>query len=1015
MLQNRTFRLLVLLLGLWLVLDFACHLAAEAFWFHELHYLQVLSRRLLTQAILWAIAAGVSLLFLLTHLRRAEQLRYPDGQGNSPATFDSQPAWELRQPLSVQLKALTGKPLNRPVSHPASRPISFRLLFPLSLGLSLLSSWILLHYGQAVASLWQRELTLPDISPPPPPPFLPSLLTNQQWLLSVGTEVSASLKFGLWLGIAIALLCLPRFFLTAAAIGLSLVFGLLFSEQWNRVLLFLHPASFGVKDPLFHWDISFYVFTLPIAELLEFWLTGLFLYGFAAVFLIYLLSDDSLSQGRFQGFSFQQERHLQTLGGFLMLTVAWSCWLKRYQLLYSTQGVVYGAGYADSAVTLPAYTGLSLLAIAAAVFLFWQALFRSAKPRRAIPPIYFFYAGSLYLLLAIFSTSVLPAIVQRLVVLPNELAREQPYLQHNIAFTRQGFGLADIESQTFNPNYQLTERDLRENDLTIRNIRLWDTRPLLQTNRQLQQIRLYYKFPDADIDRYTLLRENQVRSSSNPSRHNSEKQQVLIAARELDYTAVPTEAQTWVNEHLVYTHGYGFTLSPVNRVATGGLPDYFVKDIGVGSVADSDSALSTADQRIRNSIPVEHPRIYYGEITNTYVMAPTRGKELDYPRGNDNAYNTYDGQGGIAIGAYWRRLLFSWYLKDGQMLLTENFTPQTRLLFRRNINERIRAIAPFLRYDQDPYLVTADVSQATSNQPAGQASTNYLYWIVDAYTTSDRYPYSDPGSSRSGSDKFNYIRNSVKVVIDAYNGSVAFYVADPQDPMIASWTAIFPEMFKPISAMPAALRSHIRYPVDLFNLQSQQLLTYHMTDPQIFYNREDQWQIPTEIYGNQPQLVEPYFLITKLPQEKTEEFILLLPFNPSQRSNLIAWLAARSDGVHYGKLLLYQFPKQQLVYGPEQIEARINQDPVISQQISLWNRQGSRVIQGNLLVIPIAQSLLYVEPLYLEAEQNSLPTLVRVVVAYENRIVMAERLEQALQAIFRPERPQAPAIVRPVE
>ncbi|HEY9894446.1 MAG TPA: UPF0182 family protein, partial [Candidatus Sericytochromatia bacterium] len=351
-----------------------------------------------------------------------------------------------------------------------------------------------------------------------------------------------------------------------------------------------------------------------------------------------------------------------------------------------------------------------------------------------------------------------------------------------------------------------------------------------------------------------------------------------------------------------------------------------------------------------------------------------------------------------------RRGLFAVYLRDWQILFTRDFSSQTKVLFRRNIKHRIQTIAPFLRYDSDPYLVTANAPKA------GTTDQNYLYWIVDAYTTSDRYPYSDLGS-----EGINYIRNSVKVVIDAYHGSVTFYVADPTDPIIATWSSIFPSLFKPLTAMPASLQSHLRYPVDFFKLQSERLLIYHMTDPQVFYNREDQWQIPNEVYGNEARPVKPYYLITSLPGVPFEEFILLLPYTPRQRTNLIAWLAARSDGENYGKLLLYTFPKERLVYGPEQIEARINQDPVISQQISLWNRQGSQAIQGNLLIVPIEQSLLYVEPLYLEAAQNSLPTLVRVIVAYENRIVMAPTLEEALQAIFRPQVTPDATIVRPVE
>jgi uncharacterized membrane protein (UPF0182 family) len=392
-------------------------------------------------------------------------------------------------------------------------------------------------------------------------------------------------------------------------------------------------------------------------------------------------------------------------------------------------------------------------------------------------------------------------------------------------------------------------------------------------------------------------------------------------------------------------------------------------------------------------------------------MTGTKARELDYPSGSDNVYNSYDGLGGVEIGSAWRRWLFAMHLKDWQMVLTQDFLPETKLLLRRNVKQRIQAIAPFLKFDSDPYLVAAAANQDFPNNPS------YLYWIVDAYTTSDRYPYSD-----TGSDGINYIRNSVKVVVDAYNGSVNFYIADPNDPIIATWSGIFPQMFQPLSRMPVNLRSHTRYPVDFFKIQSERLMTYHMTDPQVFYNREDQWQIPNEIYGSEPRPVEPYYLITSLPTAPVvgatsprEEFILLLPYTPKQRTNLIAWLAARSDGDNYGKLLLYTFPKERLVYGTEQIEARINQDPVISQQISLWNRQGSKAIQGNLLVIPIEQSLLYVEPIYLEAAQNSLPTLVRVVVAYENRIVMAQTLEQALQAIFKPEVTPTPAIIRPFE
>ena len=588
-----------------------------------------------------------------------------------------------------------------------------------------------------------------------------------------------------------------------------------------------------------------------------------------------------------------------------------------------------------------------------------------------------------YLLITLLLGGLLPLVVQQFVVLPNELQLERPYIERTLALTRQAFNLEPIEVETFTPGERLTPAKLAANNLTIENIRLWDKRPLLETNRQLQRIRLYYEFPDADIDRYSL-----------PGTSGQTiQQQVLIAARELDFSAVPAAAQTWVNQHLVYTHGYGFTVSPVNRVAEGGLPYYLISGIE-----------SAEDPRIRSALPIGKPRIYFGELTDNYVMIQTRLEELDYPSGSDNVYNRYEGWDGVGLGNIGQRLLYAKHLKNWQMLFTDDFTPQTRLLFRRNISERVKTIAPFLRYDSDPYLVTVDTdnkqwqhrgSHQADPQATDKTNDSYLYWVMDAYTTTERYPYSDPLSN-----DFNYIRSSVKVVVDAYHGAVTFYIADLQDPLIQAWSHVFPGMFRPLSEMPVALRQHNRYPQDYFQVQSNQLMTYNMTDPIVFYNREDLWRAPNEIYGNETQVVKPYYLIMKLPIASSEEFVLLQPFTPSQRNNLVAWLAARSDQDEYGKNLLYTFPKQELVFGPEQIEARINQDPVISGQISLWNRQGSRAAQGNLLVIPIEQSLLYVEPLYLIAEQNQLPTLVRVIAVYGSRIAMAQTLEGALNAIF---------------
>ncbi|MBN3945613.1 MAG: UPF0182 family protein [Nostoc sp. NMS7] len=989
------FRLLIIFLGLWLVLDLGSRLGAEIFWFQEVGYLQVFLLRVVTGGVLWLVVAGITAVYLLLNLALAQRLKYPQFlKIEEVRREEAELGSELTNFLSPRYPRRNE---TRIVALQRFQPLRLRWLLPLTLLLSLLIGLMLAHYGQITLFYWHSPVN--NASLPIPARFRPETI----WQL-LRQIVSQVWDLGLIVVGAIAILIYPQFLLTAIALLFCPIFGFILFQHWPKVLQYFHPTLFNSTEPLFGRDISFYIFSLPFWELVELWLMGLSLYGFLAVTLTYLLSGDSLSQGIFPGFSPQQQRHLSGMGSLLMLVVALSYWLSRYELVYSTRGVSYGAYYTDVTAQLPADTVLCILAVAIAFYLLWRTFFW--KPKSQYRPLVFYGLG-VYLILVTVAESVLPSLVQYLIVQPNELQREQPYIQRTIALTRQAFDLDAIDSKIFNPQGRLTEADIQKNDLTIRNIRLWDQRPLLETNRQLQQIRPYYRFPDADIDRYTLKTDVISRrpSATQKPPEPTERRQVLIAARELDYSAVPQEAQTWVNRRLIYTHGFGFTVSPVNTVGPGGLPEYFVKDISGNS-----SALTTSNEAIRESIPIGQPRIYYGEITNTYVMTSTKVRELDYPSGSDNVYNSYDGLGGVEIGSGWRRWLFAMYLKDWQMLLTRDFLPDTKVLLRRNVKQRIEAIAPFLKFDSDPYLV-ATANQDFPNNPS------YLYWIVDAYTTSDRYPYSD-----SGRDGINYIRNSIKVVIDAYHGTVKFYIADQSDPIIATWSAIFPQMFKPLSTMPVNLRSHTRYPVDFFKIQSERLMTYHMTDSQVFYNREDQWQIPNEIYGSETRPVEPYYLITSLPTvpfvgaaSRKEEFILLLPYTPKQRTNLIAWLAARSDGKNYGRLVLYVFPKERLVFGPEQIEARINQDPVISQQISLWNRQGSRAIQGNLLVIPIDQSLLYVEPIYLEATQNSLPTLVRVVVAYENRIVMAQTLEQALQGIFKPEVTPAPAIIRPFE
>ncbi|MFE4105472.1 UPF0182 family protein [Almyronema epifaneia] len=973
--QVSYFKWAALILAVLLIFDIATFFGAEGLWFQDVNYLSVFWLRLRTQISLGLFFFLTSLAVLGGNLWLTQRWAYLKVEGD----------------------------------RRSRRGIGLRWLLLISFVLGLLIAIQLLYQAQIVASYWQPSNTVYNRSLPIPlwiKPGAVQALFNQ--LTALPWQVA------LLVVIAIGFVVFPQILSAIAAVLMSLGFSLVLSGQWLKVLSAFRPTLFAQRDPLFQRDISFYIFRLPVAELLEFWLTGLLFFALIAVTLIYLLSGESLSQGRFYRFSPSQQRHIYGLAGSLLLATSFGHWLTRYQLLYSTQGVTYGASYTSVHVNLPVNTGLSLIALALALVMLWRTLFWSVSVGSLLewftelghhqyaylPPIskhpptlkLLYWGLGLYSLLVLLGGILAPMVVQRLVVQPNELVRERPYIERSIALTRSAFDLDNIQVEPFNPDDSLTLQDLQQNSRTINNIRVWDTRPLLESNRQLQQIRLYYEFLDADVDRYSLIQDDGT----------TDRRQVLISARELNYDQVPAEAKTWVNQHLIYTHGYGFTMSPVNTAAASGLPDYFIQDI----------AHVPSSEVIRRSIPVGEPRLYFGELTDTYVMTRTRVEELDYPSGSDNVYNIYDGRAGIQIGSRLRRLLFAKHLSDWQMIFTANFTPDTRLLFRRNINERVRTIAPFLRYDADPYLVVADVEPAGLDTPPTAAATdepNYLYWIIDAYTTSDRYPYSDPGDY-----DFNYIRNSVKVVIDAYHGSVNFYVADASDPIIQTWSKIFPSMFQSLDDMPPALREHIRYPQDFYQVQSDQLMTYHMTDPQVFYNREDQWRAPNEIYANEPQTVEPYYLIMRLPAQESAEFILLRPFTPAQRNNLVAWLAASSDGDRYGRMLLYRFPKQELVFGPEQIEARINQDPEISQRISLWNTQGSRANQGNLLVIPIEQSLLYVEPLYLEAEQNRLPTLARVIVVYQNRIAMAQTLEESLGTVFGANagQPTAPPILR---
>lgn len=987
-----------------LLLDAIVNLMAEGFWFAEVNYLTVFWLRLQSQFWLGLLPIFLTLLFTWGNLILADRTA-------SLATLD-----QLRPGLGRAGRSTLKQPKSGFYRFGLSRLLLFSLVLSLLVGVQLI------YQGELAADFWRQTTSLYEVATPLP------LWPKLRSLTALGQILINRPALGIALAVStVAFLIYPRQLSRLAAMLMSLGFGLILAKQWPTILLALNPTPFNQLDPIFNRDISFYIFRLPVLHLLEFWLIGILFFTLVNVYLIYLLRDNSLSQGYFLGFSPPQRRHLYTLAGCLFLTTSFSHWLGRYEILYAPDGVVYGAGYSHVHVILPAQWILTIFSLVLGlVFLAYNLPWwpyplgqPSLSPTAAHSQNWqveinrssvLIKGMTVYLVVVGVGLVLLPVGVQRLVVQPNELQRERPYITNSIALTRTAFDLQAIDSEPFDPSGDLTLADLQENDLTLENIRLWDSRPLLESNRQLQQIRLYYEFKDADFDRYSIF--NQQR--------RSERRQVMVSARELNYDRVPDIAKTWVNQHLVYTHGYGFTMSPVNTAGSDGLPTYFVR--GIDNIPSSEA--------VRQSIPIGEPRLYFGELTDTYIMTNTEVLELDHPSENENIYTTYRGRGGINLGSPWRRLLFARHLLDWRMLFTEDFGEDTRLLFRRNITQRVQAIAPFLRFDSNPYLAVTDIGDnsrywgtgpehggplptvrgfedfvdrdpnLTAANFAPQDGQNFLYWIIDAYTVSGRYPYSDPGEN-----DFNYIRNSVKVVVDAYNGAISFFVADPQDPIIQRWSEILPGMFMPLTAMPDNLRNHIRYPQDLFGVQADTLMTYHMTDPQVFYNREDQWRAPTEIYANEMQRVEPYYLIMKLPEEATEEFVLLRLFTPSQRNNLIAWLAARSDGDRYGRRLLYRFPKQQLVFGPEQIEARINQDPEISQRISLWDTQGSSAHQGNLLAIPLGRSLIYVEPLYLVAQQNQLPAMARVIVAYKNRIAMAPNLARVLSIVFAPENP----------
>ncbi|HOX30630.1 MAG TPA: UPF0182 family protein [Candidatus Paceibacterota bacterium] len=742
----------------------------------------------------------------------------------------------------------------------------------------------------------------------------------------------------------------------AASLVLAFFFGLAAAAHWQEVLKFVSGAPFKAADPIFNQDVGFYTFVLPIVQIGLGLLETLIIVALAACGFIYFLRGSFHFTGlRLAAGSKSLDRirvdrlarmHLGILAALLFAVIAVGAYLSRFNLLTSQNGLVFGATFTDVSVRMFVF----LVSAAAAVIAAVSALYWSWKSK--IMPLA--WAVAIYLLVG-FLGPVVPSFVQKLVVAPNELVKETPYIQHNIAATRRAYALDKIEEREISGDKPITASDIAANNLTVKNVRLWDRDPLLSTFSQIQEIRTYYEFSQVDNDRYVI---------------NGEIRQIMLSPRELSSSSLPN--RNWINERLTFTHGYGVAAGPVNQVTPEGLPVLFVKDIPPKSDV--------------KELELARPEIYYGEMPNDYVVVKTKSLEFNYPKGEENVYAAYEGTGGVRLDSLAKRVFYALKFQSLKLLLSNDITNDSRILYHRIVAERVAKIAPFLVFDKDPYIVIAD---------------KRIYWVIDAYTTSDRYPYSQPQVLEG--KRVNYARNSVKAVVDAFNGSVVFYQADQDDPILKTYGAIFPGMFKPMAEMPAELASHLRYPEDIFALQTAAYSVYHMDDSQIFYNKEDQWEIAaiaTDGKGSSSGSMQPRHIIMKLPGETKEEFVLMLPFTPRAKDNLSAWMVARNDGENYGKLLVYRFPKDKLVFGPKQIIGRINQDPEISQQISLWSQGGSQVIQGPLLVIPIEESLMYVRPLYLKAESGKIPELKRVIVAYDNSIAMAGTLEEALSKIF---------------
>jgi uncharacterized membrane protein (UPF0182 family) len=726
----------------------------------------------------------------------------------------------------------------------------------------------------------------------------------------------------------------------------ALIIALEASSHTQQSLLYWHAMPFNKVDPVFGRDLSFYVFRLPFIEYVLGWVLVLLMFSLlfsGAVHVSYRAIQ--IAPNRIH-FAPGARIHLGILSALLLLAYAWHCDLECYRLLNHDGPLLHGATYADLHATLPVLKALMVLSILAAVCVLINGFLRGE--RLAI------IAFSVVVAVNLLGENLYPAALQHFVVAPNEIAKESEYLTRNIEATRYAFNLDHIQYKEFAVRNDLSAADVRANRDTVENIRLWDRSQLLDSYRQLQEIRSYYGFFDADNDRYTL---------------DGRLTQVSLAAREMAYEKADSHAN-WINEHLTYTHGFGVCAGPVAQVAREGDPRFLIKDI---------------PPQVQDHGPgIDQPRIYFGEHPSEYVFVDTKAKEFDYPNVQD-VYARYEGKGGVTVGSTLAKIAFSLRFGEPKIALSSDIDANSRVLYYRSVVERASRITPWVTYDDDPYMAI---------------SNGRLYWILDGYTTSDNLPYARRFAYADTS--INYMRNAVKTVIDAYDGTVNAYVADPDDPLIRSYQEIFPGVYQPLSAMPADLQKHVRYPENLFYLQALVLNLYHVEDPQVFYNKEDVWRIPEFDEDNEHRVMRPYYTVLKFPDGNSEEFILMLPFTPASRDNMIAWMAARCDTPNYGQLLVYKFPKQTNTYGPSQIYNRINSNPEISKVVSLWNQQGSKVRWGPLLVIPIKESLIYVRPLFLQAtaSNKTMPQLKQVVVAYGENIEMRPTLEEALAAVF---------------